>query len=244
MQKTVINEIKNYLLNNMDELKDVVVSLNSWDGSLEHLDIYYNDKDFFNMHFNENPMEAVRASYYGDYNYMDEFVRFNGYGNLESLTEHEYEEELKESIDEIVDSLIENQAHIHCSDELEELLEELEEEENDVNMTKIVNYNEDTLKEFAESIAFHYVFYTQYRSKPRIFIYDNKLHFDTNSPVFGSSEIMFNHESECEVVFDDSDLQDVLEDLDIDVDNLEEHEEEIASAVKNKLEQKLEYYVE
>ena len=128
MQKTV-DEIKNYLLDNMDELKDVVVSLNSWNGSLERLDVYHNDEEFFNMYFRENPMEAVRASYYGDYDYMEEFVRFDAYGNLETLTEHQYEEELKDYIDEIVDLLIKYQAYVDYSDELGELLEKLNEEE-------------------------------------------------------------------------------------------------------------------
>lgn len=69
--------------------------------------------------------DAVRAVCYGDYNYMDDYVRFNVYGNLESFTEYDYEEELKSYIDEIVDRLIEEKGNITIyDDELKEMLEE------------------------------------------------------------------------------------------------------------------------
>jgi hypothetical protein len=45
-------------------------------------DIYYNDEEFFNIFFERKPMEVARAIYYGDYRFMDDFVTFNGYGNL------------------------------------------------------------------------------------------------------------------------------------------------------------------
>src|SRR5699024_5859563 len=48
--------------------------------------IYENDGDFFDMFFT-NPIDAVRAAQYGDYRYADNFVKFDGYGNLESTDE-------------------------------------------------------------------------------------------------------------------------------------------------------------
>ena len=47
-------------------------------------EIESNDEDFFNTFFEGKPMEAVRASYYGDFRYNDDWVWFNTYGNLES----------------------------------------------------------------------------------------------------------------------------------------------------------------
>ena len=47
--------------------------------------IYYNDEYFFKDYFTDNVDGAVRVVYYGDYRYMDTFLVFNGYGNLESL---------------------------------------------------------------------------------------------------------------------------------------------------------------
>jgi hypothetical protein len=47
-------------------------------------EIYSNDEDFFNTFFDNRVLEAVRAVVYGDYNYSHDWVKFNGYGNLES----------------------------------------------------------------------------------------------------------------------------------------------------------------
>lgn len=48
--------------------------------------IYENNGDFFDLFFSK-PIDAVRAAQYGDYRYTDNFVRFDGYGNLESTDE-------------------------------------------------------------------------------------------------------------------------------------------------------------
>ena len=125
-------KIREYLLNNEETLLDVVSELNSWNGCLENLDFWENDEEFFNTFF-DNPMEAIRATYYGNYNYNDDYVKFNGYGNIDSYSEYERIEEIKDNIDDIVDNLIECYYNIYINEELEnlilELLEEDEEEE-------------------------------------------------------------------------------------------------------------------
>ena len=123
-------KIREYLLNNEETLLDVVSELNSWNGCLENLDFWENDEEFFNTFF-DNPMEAIRATYYGDYNYNDEYVKFNGYGNIDSYTEYERIEEIKDNIDDIVDNLIECYYNIYINEELESLLLELLEEEEE-----------------------------------------------------------------------------------------------------------------
>lgn len=124
-----MKELKEYLLENLDELKNIVGEINSWDGSLDYLEYYENDEEFFNMYFEGKPMEVARATYYGNYNFMDEYVHFNGYGNLDSCSEYEYEEELKSYIDEIIDRLIEEKDNLYLDSEIEELLENIESEE-------------------------------------------------------------------------------------------------------------------
>ena len=123
-------KIREYLLNNEETLLDVVSELNSWNGCLENLDFWENDEEFFNTFFN-NPMEAIRATYYGNYNYNDEYVKFNGYGNIDSYSEYERIEEIKDSIDDIVDNLIEYYYNIYIDEELGDLLLELLEEEEE-----------------------------------------------------------------------------------------------------------------
>ena len=123
-------KIREYLLNNEETLLDVVNELNSWNNCLENLDFWENDEEFFNTFF-DNPMEAIRATYYGNYNYNDEYVKFNGYGNIDSYSEYERIEEIKDNIDDIVDNLIECYYNIYINEELENLLLELLEEEEE-----------------------------------------------------------------------------------------------------------------
>lgn len=103
---------------------------------------------------------------------------------------------------------------------------------------------QEVVKDFAESIAWHYVNHLQFQSKPRVFIYNGKLYFDTNSPTFGTSEILYNHEKECEIIFDKDELDSCLEGLDIDFEDIYEYEEDIARVVENALENILEDYLE
>ena len=50
-------------------------------------EVYNNDEDFFST-FYPNPgdgLKVAQAIFYGDYNYSHEYVKFNGYGNLETF---------------------------------------------------------------------------------------------------------------------------------------------------------------
>lgn len=87
--KEIIERLKEELT--IEELKEMAQDVNSWDGSLDYLQYYVNNEYFFKEMFGDKVDEAVRAVCYGDYNYMDDYVRFNGYGNLDSCSEYEYE---------------------------------------------------------------------------------------------------------------------------------------------------------
>lgn len=45
---------------------------------------YYNNDDLLELFCGMDPMEAVRCTYYGNYNLMDEYAKFNGYGNIDT----------------------------------------------------------------------------------------------------------------------------------------------------------------
>lgn len=106
-----IDELKEFVL---DEVKNEEIDVYEYDNWLYESEygggdyvIYDNDEDFFNTYFS-TPLEAVRASFYGDYNYNDNYVRFNGYGNLDSsnyaddlmdLKEEYWEAYIEENID-------------------------------------------------------------------------------------------------------------------------------------------------
>ena len=51
--------------------------------SLKDGTIYINDEEFFETFFTV-ALDAVRSVCYGEYNYTDNYVVFNGYGNLDS----------------------------------------------------------------------------------------------------------------------------------------------------------------
>ena len=124
--------IKNCLLGNEEELRSIVQEINNFNGSLDNLNFYENDEDFFNTFFADNPMEVARATFYGNYKYCDQYVRFNGYGNLESFDEYEAMKEIKSYIDDIVTSLLECWEYIDIyNEELLTLLSEEDEEDEE-----------------------------------------------------------------------------------------------------------------
>ena len=96
-----ISDIKNF-----NEVFEWVYIINSYDGSLDHLEYHYNDEEFFNLYFGINTMEAVRAACHGDYKCSDEYVRFDAYNNLESANMYEIAVSYDFFKDEIADRLI------------------------------------------------------------------------------------------------------------------------------------------
>lgn len=51
------------------------------------------DEEFYNLYFSEEPARAVRAAIFGDVHWSDDYVRFNGYGNLETASCIPYDDE-------------------------------------------------------------------------------------------------------------------------------------------------------
>ena len=63
--------------------------------------IYENDEFAFEELF-ENPLEAVRAAQYGDYDYTKPYVKVGNDGNLYSMDRSEYLKELREGKDDLL----------------------------------------------------------------------------------------------------------------------------------------------
>lgn len=112
-----------------DELIEMVRECISYDGSFEDLDYFENDEYFFNDFFQGKVDEAVRAVCYGDYNYMDDYVKFNAYGNLDSCNEYEYRDEVEDSKEEIIEHYLElySDDNVYPSDELKQKIEDYNE---------------------------------------------------------------------------------------------------------------------
>ena len=117
-----IIDIDDYLRHIMkDLLKDTgdIIGLYNDYLSNNNYDGYYYDNDeyFFNDMFS-SPMEAVRAVYYGDYRYTDEYVRFNGYGNLESCDGYDIKDEALDD-DDFLQSLVDDDTVVDGDDTVE-----------------------------------------------------------------------------------------------------------------------------
>lgn len=122
--KKLENALDSQLINHED-LKQIVSDINSYDGSLDHLEYYENDEHFFDMMF-QNPMDAVRAVCYGEYNYTDDYVQRNAYGNLESKSDYEIRQELEEEISSIREELLNTSANVSLGDTTRYLVSILE----------------------------------------------------------------------------------------------------------------------
>lgn len=112
----------------VDMLKDMVSECNSWNGSLEEYYMYSFDEEFFEMFFSGNIIEAVRATFFGSIdNWNDEYIYFNAYGNLESMSSYQYDNMLERNKEEIIETALElyEENHIEFyNDEIAELFDE------------------------------------------------------------------------------------------------------------------------
>lgn len=50
--------------------------------------IFSFDDDFFETYFEGKPMDAARATHFGEVNWNDTYITFNGYGNLKSISDY------------------------------------------------------------------------------------------------------------------------------------------------------------
>ena len=92
------------LKENIDVIGEMVSDANSYNGQLEDYVWYEHDEWFYNDYFNDK-QEIARAVYYAsNYDYTDDYVRFNAYGNLETCCEYEREKELVDNVEEILDT--------------------------------------------------------------------------------------------------------------------------------------------
>lgn len=112
----------------ISELEGMVQECCSYDDSLEEYYYYENDEYFFRTRYKDDMMSAVRAVCFGHYNYMDDYVRVNGYGNLDSKSSHDYKSELMDNQEEIVERYAEMLEDNSVS-EFKHLFEEVEDDE-------------------------------------------------------------------------------------------------------------------
>ena len=81
--------------------------------------LYIFDEEFFYTYFND-PMEAARAVFFGNIqSWNDEYIKFDGYGNLESFSDYDVEQEIEDYLEEIFE----------CTKSWEDYIEDEEDED-------------------------------------------------------------------------------------------------------------------
>jgi hypothetical protein len=98
----IIEEINSFDSDDMLELNNTYCEQKNY----SYYRIYNNDDSFLNENFS-SVTDAVRAVSYGEYKYSDKYVKFNGYGNLESFS-YVTDDELCDEVYEIADNVADN----------------------------------------------------------------------------------------------------------------------------------------
>lgn len=100
-QKEIYVPVKSKDELSLDQKRDLVsLAVQSFEG-FEDLNYEENEQYFFDTHFPNDPYGAVVATTYGDYNYMDPYVKVDERGNLQSLTSSELSKGIDRQFDEL-----------------------------------------------------------------------------------------------------------------------------------------------
>jgi hypothetical protein len=125
----IIEEINSFSSEDMKELNNTYCEEQNY-----HDDIIYNNDDSFLEDNFSSVIDAVRAVSYGEYRYGDKYVKFNGYGNLESFS-YVTDDELYNSVATVAEHVADNfrkYEHIFALDEsdFENTDDETDEDDN------------------------------------------------------------------------------------------------------------------
>ena len=114
---TMKRRIKEYLLNECD---DIVMIHNEYCDANNDPDArIYTMDELDDMLYGKTPTQILMMMHFGNFNPMDEYFRFDGYGNLEST-------DFPETwicLDDIIDYIIDNNDSLN-DDRIEEILTE------------------------------------------------------------------------------------------------------------------------
>lgn len=105
-------------------LSKMVEELNGSDGSSYNDLMVSSISDLCERNFPEDPYEAARAVYFGKINnWSSHFMRIDGNGNVEEITEQKFNEEILGEQEEIMDDYLENFGEDKTYSELKEIIE-------------------------------------------------------------------------------------------------------------------------
>lgn len=89
------------------DLLNICRDANSWDGSFDFCDAF--EADYIDDYLCDmKPYDIMCRVVFGNVENVNNMLRFDAYGNLESVHEWDLEKECEENIDEIADWLMDN----------------------------------------------------------------------------------------------------------------------------------------
>lgn len=109
-----------------EQLIEVMQEVSSWNSAFNYLEAYTDAEleEFLELAF-ENRIDMLKACFYGNWNFRDEFFRLNGSWNLESLSKEDYYKEIELNRLDIIEEYLDiNNNHL--------TLEELEDNFNKI----------------------------------------------------------------------------------------------------------------
>lgn len=101
-----------------DELKEMAKNVYDEVSRLQEYCFYDNDDYFFSDNYYNDYIRLLEDVDYGDYRVNDSYVRFDEYGNLNSVDEYEMDEILEDNAEEIVNEYIEILDYIDDDDSI------------------------------------------------------------------------------------------------------------------------------
>lgn len=88
---------------NVETLRYMINDVNGWGGSLENLE-YYEMEDFNLFMEGHTPEYIANRIYFGNFDPTDDYFRFNGYGNIETISKWELKHIIEDWADDIVEA--------------------------------------------------------------------------------------------------------------------------------------------
>jgi len=82
-KQNIIDQIENFTSSELVELNNAYCQ----SCNIPDSEVYANDEEFFEIFYPNagDGLKVAQAVHFGDYNYSHDWVRFNGYGNLETI---------------------------------------------------------------------------------------------------------------------------------------------------------------
>lgn len=85
----------------VETLRNMASEVNGWDGSLENLE-YYEMDQFNELMSGQDPEFIAHRIFFGNFNPTHDYFRFDGYGNIETISNWELERVMEDWADDIV----------------------------------------------------------------------------------------------------------------------------------------------